>query len=42
MAMKAITFSPLRTDSKALFQSLNILNIFHFMDFLYQHLCTIW
>ena len=34
MAMRAITFSPLRTDSKALFQSLNILNIFQLHELL--------
>ena len=34
MSMRAITFSPLRTDSKALFQSLNILNIFQLHELL--------
>ena len=34
MAMRAITFSPLRTDSKALFQSLNISNIFQLHELL--------
>ena len=29
MAMRAITFSPFRTESKPLFQNLHILNIFH-------------
>ena len=34
MAVRAITFSPLRTDSRALFQSLNILNIFQLHELL--------
>ena len=34
MAMRAITLSPLRTDSRALFQSLNILNIFQLHELL--------
>ena len=34
MAMRAITFSPLRTDSKPLFQNLHILNIFDLHDLL--------
>lgn len=34
MAMRAITFSPLRTDSKSLFQSLDIMNIFDLHELL--------